>query len=404
MPIWTRKAAFCEIEALIREGRAEFGGRPAKDGLEFALAAASLGTDRGIASIQRYSLLKRRGNNFVAIPIGRIPIHEQKDAELLQELDRILNTVDRFARGFKSIEPPAQFASSRRMIDAAIYDFALHGGAGRFQRILAALGRLEQFISRQKLGEPLSGLSPRWLIAANDGSLNYRIAVALASIGRTGDVGCIRANLAPIEPTKPWEWATGKGQMAFQGSSLSDRLVGVLRRRLMDGERLNCESLPLWSAVSVAPEDAAAFLCRENLNEELIEQLLFGLSLVKWHDAALDEVRGELYRSWQPSSVIIPRNYALLKHLFHLFHPRIEIRPEPSILSLLVAGRTEAACSVAYRRLRNARFSPRDATFPNDGDALRLATSLLIPIHPIESLSRLVLREDRNAATQTKGR
>jgi len=67
MPIWTRKAVFPEIQALLREGRAELGGRPARDGLEFAVAAASLGTDRGIASFQRYGLLKRRGNNFVAL-------------------------------------------------------------------------------------------------------------------------------------------------------------------------------------------------------------------------------------------------------------------------------------------------------------------------------------------------
>jgi CRISPR-associated protein Csx17 len=266
---------------------------------------------------------------------------------------------------------------------------------------------LEQFFAHRsvsldpKLHAPLSGLSPRWLLAANDGSLNYRIAVALASISRTGGVGGIRANLAPIEPTKPWTWSAGKGQMAFQGSGLSERLVSVLRRRLIDAERLNCESLPLWSAVTVAPEDAAAFLSRENLEEDLIEQLIFGLTLVEWHDPALDPVRAELYRSWRPSAVIIPRNYALLKHLFH---PKIEVRPEPSILSLLVAGRTKAACDVAHRRLRNSGLSLRDATFPDERDGARLAAGLLIPIHPIESLSRLVLREDREAATQTTGR
>jgi CRISPR-associated protein Csx17 len=129
--------------------------------------------------------------------------------------------------------------------------------------------------------------------------------------------------------------------------------------------------------------------------------LIFGLTLVEWHDPALEQLRAELYRSWRPAGTIIPRNYALLKHLFH---PLVEARPEPSILSLLLAGRTKAACEVAHRRLRNAGLSPRNANFPDERDAVRLAASLLIPIHPIESLSRLVLREDREAATQTKGR
>jgi CRISPR-associated protein Csx17 len=407
MPTWQRPARYEEFRILLREGRVEWGGRPVNNGLEFAEAAASLGTDRGIAAFVRYSLLKRRGDSYVALPIGRVPVHEQKDSDLLQELDRVLQTVDHFARGFKSNAPPAQFASRRRQIDAAIYDFALRGGTQRFQQILAALGRLEQFFAQRslsldpKLRAPLSGLSPRWLLAANDGSLNYRIAVALASISRTGGVGGIRANLAPIEPTKPWTWAAGKGQLAFQGSSLPERLVSVLRRRLIDAERLNCESLPLWSTVTVAPEDAAGFLGLENVDESLIEQLLFGLTLVDWHDSALEPVRAELYRSWERRGTIIPRNYALLKHLFQ---PQVEVRPELSILSLLMAGRTKAACEVAHRRLRNAGLAPRDANFPDEQDAVRLAASLLIPIHSIESLSRLVLREDSEAAIQTTGR
>jgi CRISPR-associated protein Csx17 len=407
MPTWERPARYEEFRILLREGRAEWGGKPVNNGIEFVEAAASLGTDRGIAAFVRYSLLKRRGDSYVALPVGRVPVQEQKDSDLLQELDRVLQTVDGFARGFKSGAPPAQFASRRRQIDSAIYEFALRGGAERFQQILAALGRLEQFFAQRnlsiepKLRAPLAGLSPRWLLAANDGSLNYRIAVAVASIGRTGDVGGIRANLAPVEPRKPWTWATGKGQVAFQGSSLAERFVSVLRRRLMDAERLNCESLPLWSAVTAAPEDAAAFLRWENVDESLIEQLLFGLTLVQWYDPTLEPVRAELYHSWRPAGTIIPRNYALLKHLFH---PQVQTRPEPSILSLLLAGRTKAACEVAHHRIRNTGLSPRNADFPDEPDAVRLAASLLVPIHPIESLSRLVLREDGEAATRTTGR
>jgi CRISPR-associated protein Csx17 len=127
MPTWERPARYEEFRVLLREGRVEWSGRPVNNGLEFAKAAASLGTGRGITAFVRYSLLKRRGDSFVALPIGRVPVHERKDSDLLQELDQILDAVDRFARGFKSNSPPAQFASRRRQIDATIYEFALHG-------------------------------------------------------------------------------------------------------------------------------------------------------------------------------------------------------------------------------------------------------------------------------------
>ena len=67
-------------------------------------------------------------------------------------------------------------------------------------------------------------------VRPNDGSLNFRIAVALASIGRSGDVGGLRANLSPVDPMKPWLWATGAGMTAWKGNSLADRMVCALKR------------------------------------------------------------------------------------------------------------------------------------------------------------------------------
>ncbi len=407
LPVWDRPTRYGEFRLLLREGRAEWCGRPVTNGLEFAKAAASLGTDRGVAAFVRYSLLKRRGDSYLALPIGRVPVSAREDSDLLRELDIILQKVDEFARAFKSNAPPAQFASHRRLVDSAVYEFTLRGGRDRLLRVLASLGRLERYFAQRslslepKLRTPLSGLSPRWLLAANDGSLTFRIAIALASIGRAGEVGGMRANLCPIDPTKPWAWSSGSGQVDFHGSSLSDRLVSVLRRRLIDAGRLRCETLPLWSAVSVAPEDAAAFLLHDNIDESLIEVLLFGLTLIDWHDPAVERVRAELYRSWRPTPAIIPRSYALLKHLFHPAIPKV--RPEMSILSLLQGGRLMDACEMAQRRLRAAGHSPRDAHFLDGPDTQRLAAALLVPIHPIENLSRLVLRRNPDAAEEATG-
>jgi CRISPR-associated protein Csx17 len=153
--------------------------------------------------------------------------------------------------------------------------------------------------------------------------------------------------------------------------------------------------LPLWAEIRANPEDAAVFLAHDHIDETRIEDLLFGLTLIDWHDReALDRVKPELFQAWRSKQpqVVVSRSYALLKHLFH---PGLDIRPEPAILSLLSANRTDDACEIALRRLRSAGKAPVNVEFPDEADGIRLAAALLIPVQPIEGLSRLVLREQQ---------
>jgi CRISPR-associated protein Csx17 len=417
MPIWSRPSRFEEVRLLMREGRAEWGGKPVEDAMQFAEAAASLGTQRGIRAFQRYSMIKRRGDSFLALPLGCVPVEERKNADLLEDVDRVLARIDRFAWGFRSNEPPPQFTSRRRQVDAAVFEFVLRGGPERLLNILVALGRMEQYFAQRDLGlepsldAPLGGLSVRWLVAANDESVDFRLAVALASIIRTGDVGSIRANLTPINPEKPWAWAKGGAQTAWKGNGLAPRMVAVLRRRLIDGGRLRCDSLPLVALMSVYPDDSAAFITEDGIDESRIEDLLFGLSLLDWNDKnGLNKVKTELRSRPIPErdGPIIPRSYALLKHLFQANrgHPELEIHPESDILSLLLAHRTGDACQIAKRRLRVSGFAPVDAIYPDGENGTRLAASLLIPIRStsMKDLSRLVLHEQEHVVgPQTKG-
>jgi CRISPR-associated protein Csx17 len=385
----------------------EWGGKPVDNAIEFAEAAASLGTDRGIDSFQRYSLIKRRGDSYLALPLGRVPVREQRDGDLLQELDRLLVRIDQFARNFKSV--PADFQSRRRRIDAAIYEFALHGRPRRMQNVLASIGRMERYFAcrdpqrEPRWDRPLSGLSPRWLTAANDGSVNFRIAAAVASIAAAGKVGPVRANLAPVDPSRPWTWTEGAGQTAWRGNSLADRMCCLLRRRLMDAERLQCGCLPLWSPLRISPGDAAAFLAGDGIDEVRIEDLLFACTLI---DAK--QISGDITAAFEQSGIsagaaVMPRTYALLKHLFH---PKRDwkIRPEPAILSLLAADRTREACEIAQRRLRISGLIPVDAIFPDECGGTRLAASLLLPIYNVGYLSALVIHKHETVAVETAGR
>jgi CRISPR-associated protein Csx17 len=402
MPIWARPCSFEELRTLLREGRAEWSGKPVGDAVEFAEAAASLGTDRGIDAFQRFSLIKRRGDSYLALPLDRVPVRQRQGADCLEEVDDLLSRLDYFASRFKSI--PAQFSSCRRQIDAAIYDFALRGGKPRLLNVLIALGQMERYLAgrgRQadpQLDRPLSGLTVHWIEAADDGSIEFRIAAAIASIRASGNVGPVRANLSPVSPGDPNSWTQGSDQVAWEGPNLPARMISLLKRRMTDAERLNGGGpVPLRAEFAVSPEDIAAFIEGGSVDESRLEALIFACTLIDWKPDSTLPI-GRPTETGTP----IPRSYALLKHLFQGNVRGREIKPEPSILSQLVAGRVGSACETAQRRLRISDLHPVMASFPMEPRqtvGLRLAASLLIPVNSIESLSQLVLRKQNEDAT-----
>ncbi len=190
-PLWDRPAIYTELRAFLAEGRAEVGGRRARNSIEFAEAAASLGVDRGVSEFVRYSLLRRRGDNYVALPAGRFPVHARSEADLIRQIDPILGATDRFLREFGK-NPPARLLAARREIDEMAYAALLHGGAARLKAVVAAIGRLERLLAQRdpakkpNLRSPVSGLKPSWIVAADDGTVEVRIAAALASVGANG--------------------------------------------------------------------------------------------------------------------------------------------------------------------------------------------------------------------------
>lgn len=271
------------------------------------------------------------------------------------------------------------------------------------KRLVASIGRMEKLLAQRdpkkepKLVAPLSGLDPAWFLHADDGSVEVRIAAALASIRSTGEVGPIRANLAPVDPKTPWAWASGGFQVAWAGANLPDRMVSVLSRRMMDGARLDCRENPTFGSITLHRDDVAAFI-EGDLDENLLEDLLFGFLWVKLA-ASDDSTKKEISRRWAipVRGRIVSRSYALLRLLF-LSAPlewaegvETSIRPESSILPLLRASRVTEAVRVAQRRLKSSGLSPVSSEFPESANGLRLAASLLIPIRNPMTLAKLVL-------------
>ncbi|RQD81498.1 MAG: type I-U CRISPR-associated protein Csx17 [Methanocalculus sp. MSAO_Arc2] len=432
-PLWRRPASYREIRLLLSEGRADVGQKSASNGIEFAEAATSLGVDRGITEFVRYSLLKRRGDNYVALPVGRFPVQIRSESDLVRELIPILAKII-----VKDDDAPAKLSSARRNVDDAIYTTLLHGGATNVRKLIAAIGHLERIIAQsgysnkpivhrpQDLGKnmtsmgkggysnkpivhrPLSGLSPKWILAADDGSIELRIATALASIGATGGVGPIRANIAPVDPVQPWKWSEGRGQTAWEGNSFTARLASVLIRRMMDAEKSGTQSNPLWGSIQIIPDDINAFI-EGSVDESRIEDLLFGMTWIKWSDkTVVSDIRWKLRgkNGWQQKDYqrSLPRSFALLKLLFlpggiEKDGERIIIKPESSIIPLLRAGRINDACTIAGRRLRATGFTPMTTAFPDGDDGLRIASTLLIPMRGERELMKLVLKpEEKNSS------
>jgi len=423
-----------ELHQLFGEARAEVGGRPARDGKDFARAVAGLGVDRGIAGFSRMLFLKRSGKAFLAAPAGRFGVVERSGVDLLREAD---SWVDRFRRACGANDAPPRLVATTRRLDGAIFEFCKYGGAPAFQQILVALGRAEhalavseRFREAKKL-KPLSGLSSAWIDAADDGSPEFSVARALASmVDPARKIGPLRTNLEAVEvkPTASGKsyatWAEKNRAVVWRATGLPANMVRVLERRLMDGRRHGCDHVPVDSWFPLTLEAVSRFI-DEDLDDSKIEAILWGLILVT-HPRRRSS-------GWGGRSSI-PRVYALLKLLFHPFPFSVErgeeghavarplranegggviIRPEPAILPLLRAGRVGEACVLAIRRLRVSGLDPMPRPIRGRGirdddwreldtmgnaaiDPMRLAASLLLPIRmdAVTRLVRLVTRGD----------
>lgn len=440
LPLWFRPVSFVEASSLISEGRATHGGRNAETGVDFARAAAALGVDRGIGAFQRIAFLMRNGQSFLAVSLGRFEISARAEIDLVREIDPWLSGFRRAAGDKKA---PPRFRTALNRIESTIFEFCKYGGPYSFQQIVAALGSAERELARTqgKVGRsktkpnPLIGLSLAWMHASNDESPEFVIARALASVHDSeAKIGHLRSNIEPVlvssRKNGEWyaKWTDKDRAVVWNTAHLATNLLNILQRRMMDGRRAGCTWLPLASRLSVPLATVAAFLAGE-LNDQLIEQLIWGLSLISSTTHSLNQHESD--------DAPIPRAYALLKLLFlprplvierqaegtpfarllrHDERGGVVIRSEPAILHLLSGGRLGEACAIAMRRLRASGLSPipkpirgrgvRDAEWlelDRMGDAgidpRRLAAGLLIPIpdRAVDKLVRLVIHSDEIA-------
>jgi CRISPR-associated protein Csx17 len=350
-----------------------------------------------------------------------VPVRAQESVDLLRQFDLWL---DGFRRSCADKNAAPRFKTALRKIDEAIFDFCQYGGQTFFQVIVIALGRAERELAGGKSFRadkrlwPIAGLTGDWILAANDDTPGFEIALALAGVYDTdGKIGLLRSNLEPVvvwrgdNGSLASKWTEKDRAVVWNSANLSANLASVLRRRLMDSERNGCTNLPLAASNFASLSTVSRFLVSE-LDEQRIEDLLWGLMLFPQKPGMLKR------RAEESDAPPLPRAFALLKLLFlpqavTVNGVSVSVKAEPSIVSLLTAGHVGEACRIAMRRLRASGLSPlphprsggivRDADWQeleslrNDGK--RLAAALLLPVSyaSMDRLRALVVRE---AATE----
>ena len=395
-PIWDQPVNLQELGHLVSEGRAQLGRRQVSNGTNFARAVAGLGTERGITQFQRFGFLMRNGLAYLAAPLGRFHVWGDSNtalrANVLFDLDHWLDRLRSAATGRNA---PAGLGTMLRQIDQSIIEFCQRGQPFDLQKVLVALGRAERWLATSSLRKgsyplmPLNSLSREWLRHADDQSVEFRLACALASIlpgqkdGQT-QIGPIRENLEPVESRQRAEWRDDSSSFVWTAGDALSNLLAILERRCLEARMQNLDRLPLDSTCPARLEDIVTFL-NGSVDLQRISDLVLALSFVnhqRRHETAEAFV--------QPVPFDLPAAYAVMKLTLlpgKLVCPELganqEISMEPQMLAMLRAGRVNDAYRVASRRLKASGLRPlSDDAGIVDRLVLgrRLAAALIFPL------------------------
>jgi len=422
MPLWSTPASDRELQTLFAEGRAVIDGkevhRPARDGVDFARAIATLGVDRGLEAFQRFGFQERNGQSYFATPLGRLQVRRQPNVELVDEIDDWLNTLSRRTQLDDNV--PFTITAAVNRLQEAIFDLCVRDDASRVQRVLVEFGRVGRLAtdrlawfdpSNGETVDPLSGLSARWVVEAADGTPEFRLACTLASTygdyGRGGqsDWRRLRCNLEPVETYGPVNafWKDRRDpEVVWHGGDVVDALVAVVRRRAQLAVRTEQSFWPDRARVPAQLADINQFL-NGNLDEYRLADLTWGMLGIDWRDLDRGDIRDLSERRVHPAPGAA---YGLTKLCFAGRRLRvgadrtmggaedsgIAVPVEPAIVSALASGDARRATERAARRLRGCELPPSVESVPMRSDrARRLAAALLFPIEAADA-TRLLAR------------
>ena len=411
LPLWGQPAALPELRALLGEGRAQVGGRSARNGVDFARAVVTLGVDRGIGAFQRYGFQVRNGLAYFATPLERVIVRPNRLAsQLLAPID---DWLEKFRRAARADEAPSSVQRAARALEAAIIAFCKTADASRVQELLISLGDSEAALAASwewtldSFLSPIPLLAPLWMREANTGTTEFRLAAALASVNAFHDRTALpmRCHLEPVHPAggreKRWySWTeTVEPNVVWREGDLAVVLNAIFARRLMLAGKTGAKAYPDFAAIPARPADIATFI-EGRTDDRLLAHLLRGMVLIDFGgDYSADFKIGFPSERRDP-----PALYALLKLCFSGHEVRnVKVPLVPAICQRARAGDGLNASLLAARRLRASNLAPAVDCIPARGISVtRTAAALLFPIHKddLGSMAERVLRPTKPETQQ----
>ena len=389
MPLWSQPTALPELARLFAEGRAQVGTRPAREPLDMATAIATLGAARGIAAFARFGYIERNGQSNLAVPLGRfaVPEHVAPELACLNDLTVWLSRLRREAR---SDHAPASLRVLERHLSDALLQVTQHPfDPQKWQGILRAMADIEAVMVGGSgfNAQPVPALRPQWVRACDDGSAEFRLALA-AALQRES----IRRHWLPLDRKQPGRFATtGNGAqtrlardpaVVMEGRSGIDDAIAVVERRLIEAAQRASRHLPLLAAPGACadPSDLAAWLSG---TVDADRTLALSRALM-----ALD---GE---AWLRQGMTIPRSAARAHPPDAWIAIRLALLPwplpdgrdpggDPAVFRRLASGDAATAFELARRRLRAKGIPTTVRGAAATPDVARLwAAAMAFPITP----------------------
>jgi CRISPR-associated protein Csx17 len=417
MPLWSQPLNLAELKRLLGEGRAQLGARTVSEPLDLARAVARLGTARGITAFQRYGYIERNGQSNLAVPLGRFVVLNSSSLQLrcLDDLDAWLPRL----RGEARLKgAPARFAMAEHRLAETLLAVTQHPDEpARWQAVLLRIVDIEavQVTGSGYKAGPVPRLRPEWVKAADDGSSEFRLALACAlqcaGFNREGlpiNSDSVRRHWLPLDGTRYATSGTG-GQTRLQigsdcvmhGRSGLDDAIALVERRLIEAARRGARRLPLVAAYRAAasPTDISRFIVGEVDADRTMRmaRALMALDSSAW--VRLPCPARPVAQSELPDDVWLAIRLALLP--WPMQDGR-RIGTDPALLRRLASGDAAAAVDLARRRLRAAGITTtvRVATVSPE-IARRWAAALAFPITR-KAASRFVERLDPHSLKETQ--
>ena len=403
MPLWSQPSTYGELRRLLAEGRAQVGVRVAREPLDLARAVRRLGTARGIKAFQRFGYIERNGQSNLAVPLGRFVVAERPSEHLacMDDLDAQA-WLGRLRREARDSNAPARLAITEKRLTDSLFAVAERpDNPACWQGVLLQLAAAEQIMACGTgfAAQPAPPLRPQWVAASDDGTAEFRLALAFALQAggfhskQGTPINPIRRHWLPLDRKQSWRFATtgtgtGTGskldvqpEVVMHGRRGADDAIALIQRRLVEATQRHSRHLPLKAAprASASIADLTELLAGHvDLDRTLsLARAFMALDRKAWAEEKDSSSKPSPESDWPDDAWLAIRLCMLPWPLETRAGFRLDIGADPAIIRRLAVGDASTAFTLASRRLVAAGVRCTVRACVVNSDTARLWTAAL---------------------------